>query len=572
MTLADDIAVRVATLAAVPIFSGLSDQELAIIALLSISGGGGGGGGGGTIDISTLAKEVTLGSVLTELRDDVFVTSTLWEDRSGSTPVFYREERIRNQDDGTISTVYTRLSDNTVVGSLPAGSIPVAANSDRQIEAYRYRVKSGQSGTGYSAGDLLTNTIIFNLSGAGSIISSSWYNLTTSAAIAAPDPTKIEDLTETILRSILSLLPSNGIFPASQSGTWNIGSIGSLPNVVLGAGANAIGSISNTTFAAIQGGPWTVATGGLTDAQLRATPPSVIPTDGTTAISLSTSDADGTSTTSNRLRVTGHIKGYNGTTWDMIRAGVTGVVSSVTGFLNGLVFGQYNSTPPTLTNQQYAPLQLDSTGNLKVSTGDLTNAQLRASALNVIATDGTNNVTVSTAITDAISLTLNRLRVVSVLQAYNGTTLDAVRAGVTGVVSSVTGFLNGLVFGQYKSTPPTLTDGQYTSLQLDATGNLKTANQGFKRGGGTATAVTVNSSGSLILAANTSRTGAEITLIDNVYCYLFFASGAGTFGTGSPLITIGSVYNVTAADLYQGAIYGITAAGTTARLVITEFN
>jgi|GEM_PF-6316133 len=282
------------------------------------------------------ATQSTLAAILAELRDDTFVSSTLWEDKSGTTPIFYREERIKSQDDGTVSTIYTRLSDNTVVGSLPAGTAPVMADADRQIEAYRWRVKAGQSGTGYSSGDFLTNTIVFNTSGSGSILSNAWYNLTTSAAIAAPDPTKIEDLAETILQAIRDRLPSGGIFPASQSGTW------------------------------------TVATGGLTDAQLRATPPSVIPTDGTTAISLSTSDADGTSTVSNRLRVTGHLKGYNGTTWDMIRAGVTGVVSSVTGFLNGLVFAQYKTTPPLLTDGQYTVLQSRSDGSLKVSESYLT--------------------------------------------------------------------------------------------------------------------------------------------------------------------------------------------------------
>jgi hypothetical protein len=259
MTLAEDLSVRIAELAAIPTLSSLSDQELAIVALLSISGGsGGGGGGGGTIDITTLAKDTTLANILTELRDDTFVTSTLWEDRSAPTPAFYREERIKSQDDGTVSTIYTRLSDNNIVGFLPAGSIPVAANADRQIEAYRYRVRAGMSGTGYSEGDLLTNTIIFNTSGSGSVVSSSWYNLTTSTAITSPDPAKIEDLTETVLQSIRDRLPSGGIFPASQSGTWNIGSITSLPNVVLGAGSNTIGAISNTTFAATQSGTWNI--------------------------------------------------------------------------------------------------------------------------------------------------------------------------------------------------------------------------------------------------------------------------------------------------------------------------
>ena len=51
--------------------------------------------------------------------------------------------------------------------------------------------------------------------------------------------------------------PVSGTVAATQSGTWNIGSITSLPS--LAAGGNVIGSIANTTFAATQSGSWNVA-------------------------------------------------------------------------------------------------------------------------------------------------------------------------------------------------------------------------------------------------------------------------------------------------------------------------
>jgi len=51
---------------------------------------------------------------------------------------------------------------------------------------------------------------------------------------------------------------TNTTFAATQSGTWNIGTITTLPS--LPAGANAIGSITNTTFASTQSGTWTVRT------------------------------------------------------------------------------------------------------------------------------------------------------------------------------------------------------------------------------------------------------------------------------------------------------------------------
>jgi hypothetical protein len=565
-------------------------------AYLNSTTGSGGSSSGGSTPTGDFATQTTLAAILAELRDDVFVSSALWEDRSSSTPVFYREERIKSQDTGTVSTVYTRLSDNTSVGSLPVGATPVQGDADREIESYRWRVKAGQSGTGYSSGDFLTNTIVFNTSGSGSVDSNTWYNLTTSTAIAAPDPTKIESLDEKLLQSILTLLTAGLPLSTNAATETTVGLVKTVLDAIAtrqgtnGDAASASGSqaaqlrqiaallanplsVSQSGDLIVkQGGTWTVSTGGLTDTQLRATPPSFIPTDGTTAISLSTSDADGTSTTSNRLRVTGHSKAYNGTTWDMVRAGVTGIVGSVTGFLNGLVFGQYKSTPPTLTDGQYTSLQLDSAGNLKVSTTGLTDAQLRASAINVIASDGTNAVSVSTGTADGVTSALNRLRVASASLGYNGATWDMLRSGVTGVVSGVTGFLNNLVFGQYKSTPPTLTDGQWASLQLDAAGNLKTASQGLKLNSSTATTVTINSSGGIILAANTARTGAVITNLSTSVCYLFFAGAAGTAGTGTPLTTYGSAYVIDATGLYQGAVYGITAAGTTSALSITEFS
>ena len=57
-------------------------------------------------------------------------------------------------------------------------------------------------------------------------------------------------------------------------------------------------------------------------------------------------------------------------------------------------------------------------------------------------TDGTNDVSVSTSIADAMSAAFNRLRVSAVNMAFNGTTVDAVRAGVIGESGAATGYLN----------------------------------------------------------------------------------------------------------------------------------
>jgi hypothetical protein len=207
----------------------LRESDLLAIEYIETSGGGGGGGGGGDASsanqvaqtneliaiknkiIASPATEATNLAILAELRDDVFIQSTIWEDRSSVVSVFYREERIRSQDDGTISTVYTRLSDNVVVGSLPAGSVPVAGSTDRTIEFYRW--KANANGTGYTAGDWLTNTIVFDTGGIGEVLSSTWYNLSTSATISAPTNSHLQDPNEEILTEIRDKIISS---PATE--------------------------------------------------------------------------------------------------------------------------------------------------------------------------------------------------------------------------------------------------------------------------------------------------------------------------------------------------------------------
>jgi hypothetical protein len=63
--------------------------------------------------------------------------------------------------------------------------------------------------------------------------------------------------------------------------------------------------------------------------------------------------------------------GFNGTTWDRIRVGVTGAVSAVTGWTNVLPGAQYLAANPTLTDTQFSTLLLTISGFLKTSLGDL---------------------------------------------------------------------------------------------------------------------------------------------------------------------------------------------------------
>jgi hypothetical protein len=57
--------------------------------------------------------------------------------------------------------------------------------------------------------------------------------------------------------------------------------------------------------------------------------------------------------------------GFNGTTWDRLRAGITTVTATLTGWLNTLPWAIYNASPTTRTEGQGGPLQADADGDLK---------------------------------------------------------------------------------------------------------------------------------------------------------------------------------------------------------------
>jgi len=61
--------------------------------------------------------------------------------------------------------------------------------------------------------------------------------------------------------------------------------------------------------------------------------------------------------------------GFNGTTWDRLRAGVTTVTATLTGWLNALPWAVYNATPTVRTEGQGGPVQADVNGNVNSNLG-----------------------------------------------------------------------------------------------------------------------------------------------------------------------------------------------------------
>lgn len=91
--------------------------------------------------------------------------------------------------------------------------------------------------------------------------------------------------------------------------------------------------------------------------------------DGTSQITLTTANGDSVSNSSVRLPVNARLDGYNGATWDRLRAGLTGVQTTFTGLLNTVPMARYNATPYSLSNGQMVELQADSSGVLLVNPG-----------------------------------------------------------------------------------------------------------------------------------------------------------------------------------------------------------
>jgi hypothetical protein len=58
-------------------------------------------------------------------------------------------------------------------------------------------------------------------------------------------------------------------------------------------------------------------------------------------------------------------EGFNGTTWDRLKAGIVTVTDTLTGWLNTLPWAIFHTTQATRTNNQGGPLEADSKGNLR---------------------------------------------------------------------------------------------------------------------------------------------------------------------------------------------------------------
>lgn len=186
------------------------------------------------------------------------------------------------------------------------------------------------------------------------------------------------------------------------------------------------------------------------------------------AITNSTAGADGGSNTSNRVPVSARQEGFNGTTWDRLRAGITGVFSAVTGVLNTLPVGQYNSTPPTLTNGQYTIVQMDGKGNLLVSLGTaLSNTTDSIDTNHYQSAPSQTAISVGTSSTSVLAANSNRKKVILCNDSAN-----IIYISFNGAAALNTGLRLNANGGTYIGDGGCIETGAITAISGTASSNL----------------------------------------------------------------------------------------------------
>lgn len=166
-------------------------------------------------------------------------------------------------------------------------------------------------------------------------------------------------------------------------------------------------------------------------------PDAAAPADSMTAVAMS--------------KIVSYLAAFNGSSFMLIRAGLTTITATVAGYLNTIPTAKYDTAPGARTNGQSGPLQADANGSL-------------------ITIDA--NTPTAAAMVDGVA-TPTTTKIASFMQGYNGSTWTFLRAGVVAFTSNLTGFLNTMPWAKYDLTPTTRTSGQGGYLQAESDGSLR---------------------------------------------------------------------------------------------------
>jgi hypothetical protein len=141
----------------------------------------GGSSGGDATAANQVAQTTVLTNILTELKDDVNISETVWYDKI-TTTLFYVRRSVVNQDTGIITISFYNV-DGTVATPIIANLVQVISGIDYEFNSVMR--KAIASGVGYSINDKIQELQVINMT-AGVIINTIWVNKTTDTLISSP--------------------------------------------------------------------------------------------------------------------------------------------------------------------------------------------------------------------------------------------------------------------------------------------------------------------------------------------------------------------------------------------------
>lgn len=426
-----------------------SISEQAVLGLLNLIASAGGGLGGGATPSQIQAAieaatnldsiESTLTAINSNLNGDRAIATQLYQD---ATDTVYLRVLSYNQQSNLYESVDLSLS-----GSVYVPTDPVTPIQQADLDTTETVWEIVTAGTGYSAGDSVSQFTFLRPGPPPTIAGVLWYNQNSQAVIDAPPAghrrrigsIAATEATLTAINSSVQALNSQteisvpllavtavgqdliAAFTPSQSYLVFSPSVSGSPNAQFQIQA----SIDNfVTFVAL---PFSQNGVGFAS--------------NSTILQLST-----------RLTIAANVAAY-----PQIRVRcVAFAVGTISGGLG------YQTNTPALSN--YA-------GPISTALTHVQGAVI--STNNGVSDAGTLRVTLAAAaaLSDATANpTTSRLGML--LHAFNGVTWDRLRSGITAVQTVFTGLLNAIPMGQFLTTLPTLGNGNVAPLQVSARGKL----------------------------------------------------------------------------------------------------
>lgn len=153
------------------------------------------------------ATETTLAQVRDAIKATIDLESTIWTDNSGA---YYVRRDTVNEGTGAITISWT-APDGTA--ATPGAGLKPLATAERDVTQALF--VATDNGTGYSTNDFLARLLILDVNATTPVITQIWYNLSTSAVIAAPSAAHVTPSDESVVVAS-SALPAGASTSAKQ--------------------------------------------------------------------------------------------------------------------------------------------------------------------------------------------------------------------------------------------------------------------------------------------------------------------------------------------------------------------